>query len=94
MQAYRLISKGCTGFLTCITEEKQEVKVVDVPIAREFINIFPKELPGLPLDQEIEFSIDLLPSLTPISKVPNRMAPSELLEIKEQLQELLDNGFI
>jgi len=83
MQARRLTSKGCTGFLACITEEKQEVKVEDVPIVLELIDIFPKELLGLPPDQEIEFSINLLPSTSPISRAHYRMAPSKLRELKE-----------
>ena len=60
----------------------------------EFPDVFPDNLPRLPLDCEVEFSIDLLPSATPISKAPYRMAPTELRELKEQLEELLDKGFI
>ena len=61
---------------------------------REFPDVFPEDLSGLPLDREIEFSIDLLLGFSPISKAPNRMAPAELRELKAQLQELLDKGFI
>ena len=60
----------------------------------EFPEVFPEDLPGLPPDREIEFSIDLLLGSGPISKAPYRMAPAELKELKEQLQELLDKGFI
>ena len=56
--------------------------------------MFPEDLPGLPLNREIEFVIDLVPGTTPISKAPYRMAPTELKELKVQLQELLDKGFI
>jgi hypothetical protein len=61
---------------------------------RDFVDVFLEELPGLPPDREIEFTIDLLPGTGPISKAPYRMAPLELKELKEQLQELLDRGFI
>ena len=61
---------------------------------REFPDVFPEDLSGLPLDREIEFSIDLLPGFSPISKAPYRMALAELRELKAQLQELLDKGFI
>jgi hypothetical protein len=61
---------------------------------RNFVDVFPEELPNLTPNGEIEFTIDLLPSMGPISKVPYRMAPIELKEMKEQLQELLDKGFI
>ena len=61
---------------------------------REFPDVFPEDLLGLPPDREIEFSIDLLPGFNPICKAPYRMAPAELRELKAQLQELLDKGFI
>ena len=60
----------------------------------EFSDVFPEELPGLPPDREIEFCIDIVPNTDPISMSPYRMAPAELKELKEQLQELLDKGFI
>ena len=67
------------------------MKLDDIPVVKEFLDVFPENLPWIPLDREIEFSIDLLPRTSPISKAPYRMAPTEL---KEQLQELLDKGFI
>ncbi|KAJ4717010.1 Retrotransposon protein, putative, Ty3-gypsy subclass [Melia azedarach] len=59
-----------------------------------FIDVFPENLPGTPLDREIEFNIELVPGTTPISKTPYRMAPSELKELKKQLEELIEKGFI
>ena len=70
------------------------MKLENIPIVSEFPEVFPEDLPGLPPDKEIEFSVDLLPGSGPISKAPYRMAPTELKELKEQLQELLDKGFI
>ena len=70
------------------------MKLDDIPVVREFPDVFPEDLPGIPIDREIEFSIDLHPGTSPISKAPYRMAPIELKELKEQLQELLDKGFI
>ena len=70
------------------------MKPEDVPLVQEFLEVFPEDLPGLPPDREIEFIIELIPSTTSISKAPYRMAPSELKELKVQLQELLDKGFI
>ena len=57
-------------------------------------DVFPEEFSGLPLDQKIEFKIELLPGTVPISKAPYRMAPTELKELKQQLKELLDKNFI
>ena len=56
--------------------------------------MFPEELPGLLPDREVDFSIDLLPGTRPISKAPYRMAPAEMKELKEQLEELLELGFV
>ncbi|CAA0839620.1 Uncharacterized mitochondrial protein AtMg00860, partial [Striga hermonthica] len=66
----------------------------DVPIIREFVDVFPDELPGGPPNRQVEFSIDLIPGAGPVSKAPYRMAPKELQELKTQIQELLRLGFI
>ena len=70
------------------------MKPEDVPVVQEYLEVFPEDLPGLPPSREIEFVIDLVPGTAPISKVPYRMSPTELKELKVQLQELLDKGFI
>ncbi|GJT17806.1 hypothetical protein Tco_0876512 [Tanacetum coccineum] len=68
---------------------------IDVVIAvREFPDVFPEELPGIPPDRQVEFHIDLIPGSTPIAKTPYRLAPSEMQVFMKQLQELLDKGFI
>ena len=66
----------------------------DVPVVRDFPDVFPDYLPGLPPEREIDFPIDLVPGTVPISLQPYRMAPAELKELKTQLQELVDRGFI
>ena len=63
-------------------------------IVCEYLDVFLENLPGLLPKREIEFAIDLLPGTEPVSKAPYRMAPAELNELKVQLQELLDMGFI
>ncbi|WVZ75635.1 hypothetical protein U9M48_023672 [Paspalum notatum var. saurae] len=60
----------------------------------DFPDVFPEELPGLPPDRNVEFAIELVPGTAPVSKRPYRMAPDELKELKTQLQEQLDKGFI
>jgi hypothetical protein len=57
-------------------------------VVRDFSNVFPEELPRMPLDREVEFVIDLLPGTTPISKRPYRMLIEELKDLKKQLKEL------
>ena len=77
-----------------VDTRKEALKLDDIPVVKEFSDVFPKDLPGIPIDREIEFSIDVLPEISPILKVPYRMALTELKELNEQLQELLDKGFI
>jgi len=72
----------------------EEKKIKEIPVVQDFSNVFPEDLQGLPPDREIEFCIELTPGAAPVSKAPHRMAPAELKELKEQLQELLDKGFI
>ena len=72
----------------------KEITMEMVPVVRQFSDVFPIELPGLPPEREIEFGIDLLPGVGAISKAPYRMAPMELAELKFQLEELLGKGFI
>ena len=66
----------------------------EILVVKEFPDVFPKELPGLPPVREVEVSIDILLGTTPIAQTPYRMAPAEFAELKIQLQELLDKGFI
>ena len=65
-----------------------------IPVVCEFLDVFSEDLPGLPLDREVEFSIELQPSTAPISRRPYRMAPRELTEMKKKLEELMEKGFI
>ena len=95
IQAKRILRRDVVGYLAYVIDtEASEVKLEDILVVREFPDVFPKELLGLPPDREVEFSIDLLPGTSPVSKTPYRMAPTELRELKVQLQELLDKGFI
>ena len=66
----------------------------EIPIVREFKDVFPDDITGLPLDREVEFTIDFIPGTEPISIPPYRMAPADLRELKAQLEELLSKGFI
>ena len=61
---------------------------------KDFPDVFPQELPGIPPEREVDLSIEILPGTTPTSRAPYRMAPIELKELKIQLQEVMDKGFI
>ena len=95
VKARKLLSKGCSAYLAyVIGAQVSKLKPEDIPVVSEFLDVFPKELPGLPPDREIEFSIELIPGTAPISQTPYRMAPKELKELKVQLQELIDKGYV
>jgi hypothetical protein len=70
------------------------IKLKDIPIVCEYPDVFPHDFPGMLPDRDIEFVIELQPGTAPISKRPYRMPPNELAELKIQLQDLLDKGFI
>jgi hypothetical protein len=86
-----LSNQGCTR--SCAFAMMESL-VEKIPVVGEYPDVFPDELPGMPPDRDIEFAIELQPGTTPISKRPYRMPPVELAELKKQLQELLDKGFI
>ncbi|KAL8089187.1 hypothetical protein AgCh_038824 [Apium graveolens] len=95
LKANKLLSKGCDGYLAFVKDtSKDEPRMKGYSVVKEYADVFPDELPGLPPHREVEFTIELVPGAEPISKVPYRMTPLELQELKEQLQELLDIGFI
>ena len=95
MRAKRLLKKGCQGYLAhVVLNDNTPSNVKDVRVVKYFPDVFPDDLPGLPPNRDVEFSIDLLPSTNPISLTLYRMAPAELRELKIQLQELVDKDFI
>src|ERR1044072_9903000 len=80
--------------MLAILEAKIESDVWGIPIVREFVDVFPKDMPGLPSVRDVDFSIDIVPGTGPISITPYRMAPAELAELKDQLEDLSSKGFI
>ena len=95
MAAQRMLRKGCQVYLAYVVETGKEGTMVDkIPIVREFPDVFPDDITGLPPEIEVEFTIDLIPRTEPISIPPYRMAPAELRELKAQLEELLSKGFV
>ena len=83
------------GWLASLTLEDEERPDLELPrVVCEYVDVFPDELPGLPPQRVVDFGIELHPSNSPISMTPDRMAPVELQELRVQLQELIDKGFI
>jgi hypothetical protein len=86
-----LSQRGCINSCAYAAEG---IELEAIPIVCEYPDVFPDNLPGMPPDRDVEFIIDLQPGTAPISKRPYRMPPNELAELKTQLQDLLDKGYI
>ncbi|GJT69001.1 putative reverse transcriptase domain-containing protein [Tanacetum coccineum] len=95
----KYLLKGCHVFLAYITiketgDKSKKKQLQDVPIIKKFPKVFPEDLPGLPHTRQVEFHIDLVPGAAPVARAPYRLAPLEMKELADQLQELSDKGFI
>ncbi|GJS20138.1 putative reverse transcriptase domain-containing protein [Tanacetum coccineum] len=75
-------------------KKSDEKRLKDIPVVKEFPDVFPEDLPGLPPVRQVEFQIDLIPGAALVARTPYRLAPSEMQELSNQLQELTDRGFI
>nr|GFA19099.1 putative reverse transcriptase domain-containing protein [Tanacetum cinerariifolium] len=93
IKARKYIENGCELFLAQVTGTmSKEKRVEDVPVIRDFPEVFPKDFHGLPPPRQVEFCIDLIPGATPVARAPYRLAPSKLKELSEQLKELSEKG--
>ncbi|GKA86896.1 putative reverse transcriptase domain-containing protein [Tanacetum coccineum] len=95
----KYIERDCQIFLAQVTKkeienESEEKRLEDVPIVRDFPEVFPEDLHGLPPTRQVEFQIDLVPGDALVARALYRLAPSELQELSTQLQELSDKGFV
>ena len=77
-----------------LDSKRGQIELENILVVKDFSDVFPKELPGIPPEREVDLSIEILAGTTPTSRAPYKMAPTELKELKIQLQELLDKGFI
>ncbi|GJY24374.1 putative reverse transcriptase domain-containing protein [Tanacetum coccineum] len=98
-KAQKYVLQGCHVFLAHITiketgDKSKKKQLQDVPIVKNFPEVFPEDLPGLPPTRQVEFPDHLVMVLAPCSTAPYRLAPSEMKELADQLQELSDNSFI
>jgi hypothetical protein len=80
--------------LVSVTCAMEVIPIHQIPVMCEFLDVFLDELPGLLPDRDVEFGIELIPEIAPISRRPYRMPPNELAELKKQLEKLLNKGFI
>ena len=99
LQIKRAVRKGCKAYAVTITDEESliktyKLKVEDIPVLRQYVDVFPEEILGLPPKRELDFTIELVPGVVPSSKAPYRMNILELNELKSQLKELIDKKYI
>nr|GFA77413.1 putative reverse transcriptase domain-containing protein [Tanacetum cinerariifolium] len=95
----KYLLKGYLVFLANITtktikDKSEQKRLENVPIVRDFFEVFHEDLPGLPPTRQVEFQINLTPGVAPVARAPYRLAPSEMKELSDQLHELFDKGFI
>ncbi|KAJ0848625.1 putative nucleotidyltransferase, Ribonuclease H [Helianthus annuus] len=95
LKAQKCLRKGHTAILALVIDATtKDKRLEDIPVVRDFPQVFPEDLPGLPPHRQVEFQIELAPGAAPIARAPYRLALLELEELSKQLQELLDKGFI
>nr|GEV19671.1 hypothetical protein [Tanacetum cinerariifolium] len=94
-KAKKFIKRGSQLFVAHVAKkEPQEKRLEDVPVIRDFPEVFPDDLSGLPPPWQVEFRINLVPGTTPVARVPYRLAPLKMKELAKQLQVLSEKGFI
>jgi hypothetical protein len=86
------LEEGACHYLS--VDDKEANPIEDIRIMSEFPDVFPEELPGMPPKRKVEFAIELIPGTTPISKRAYRVSIPELVELKKQIDELLEKGYI
>ncbi|GJV94405.1 putative reverse transcriptase domain-containing protein [Tanacetum coccineum] len=97
IRTQKYINQGCQVFLIQMMKEKEteipKRQIEDVPVVRDFLEVFPEDLPGLPPTRQVEFHIELIPGAAPVVRAPYHLAPAEMKELAEQLKELSDKGY-
>ncbi|GKA24212.1 putative reverse transcriptase domain-containing protein, partial [Tanacetum coccineum] len=98
IRTQRYFDKGCQVFLIQMMKKEEteapERRIEDVPVVRDFSEVFPEDLSGLPPTRQVEFHIELIPGAAPVARAPCRLAPAEMKELAEHLKELSNKGFI
>ncbi|GJX23000.1 hypothetical protein Tco_0227445 [Tanacetum coccineum] len=96
IRTQKYIDQGCQAFLIQMMKEEEteipERQIKDVPVVRDFPEVFLEDFPKLPPTRQVEFHIELIPGAAPVARAPYRLAPAEIKELAEQLKELSDKG--
>jgi hypothetical protein len=96
LQVKKYCRKGCPLYAIQVSKfvEDNKPSLEDHPILREYRDVFPEKVPGLPPRRDIDFSIKLAPGIVPVSRTPYRMSTPELVELKLQIKEMMEKGYI
>jgi hypothetical protein len=95
LQLRKSMHKGCNIYVILALNEKAVAEGLEhLPVVKEFVDVFPEELPGMPSERDLEFTVDLKLGTEPIARTPYQMLTPELQELKMQLKKLLDLGLI
>ncbi|GKA01381.1 hypothetical protein Tco_0674046 [Tanacetum coccineum] len=90
----RVLSNATSATELAIWPVTKEKRLEDVPIVRDYPEVFPEDVLDIPPPRQVEFRIDLVPGAAPVARAPYRLAQSKMKELSEQLKELSDKGFI
>ena len=95
-RAINEVEAGATCFMIVAHTEKNSTteKISVIPVVGEYADVFPDEIPELPPSRDVDFTIDLIPEVGPISMAPYRMALAKVVELKKQIEDLLEKKFI
>ena len=95
-RAINEVEAGATCFIIVAQTEKKSTveKISMIPIVEEYVDVFSDEIPELPPSKDVDFTIDLIPGAGPVSMAPYWMAPTELVELKKQIEDFLEKKFI
>jgi hypothetical protein len=96
LQMKKYCRKGCHIYAICVLKyvDDDKTNLEDHPILREYRDVFPEEVPGLPPRRDIDFLIEFAPGEVPMSRTPYRMSTPKLVELKLQLKEMMEKGYI
>ncbi|KAK8934166.1 hypothetical protein KSP39_PZI014581 [Platanthera zijinensis] len=94
LQVVKAVRAGAELFFALVEAAKPKTSLDSIPVVSEYPDVFPDDLPGAPPQREIDFTIELVPGAKPVSRSPYRLAPKEMAELKVQLQELLEQGYV
>ncbi|XP_021985732.1 uncharacterized protein LOC110881900 [Helianthus annuus] len=94
LKASKCLKNGCVIYMAQVTVDMPKPKIEDIPVVTKYPDVFSEELSSLPPERQVEFRIDIIPGAAPVARAPYHLAPTEMKELRTQLDELLEKGYI